>query len=54
MAVRDRTPGRTGAAALGLWATGAAMALTSYGAETFALHAIHALGVRVPDAAELA
>ncbi len=51
MAVRDRTPGRTGAAALGLWATGAAMALTSYGAETFALHA---LGVRVPDAAELA
>jgi hypothetical protein len=51
LAVRDRVPGRAGGLALGLWATGAAMTLTYYGAETFALNA---LGTRVPQPGQLA
>ncbi len=51
LAVRDGMPGRVSGAALGLWATGAAMTLTYYGAETFALNA---LGTRVPEPGRLA
>jgi hypothetical protein len=51
LAVRDRTPGRLAGVALGAWSVGAALTLTYYGAEAFALNA---LGAGVPDPGELA
>ena len=42
LALRDRLGTRTARAALVLWWTGAALTLTYYGAETFALHALSA------------
>jgi hypothetical protein len=47
----ERSPGRASAAASALWWVGAALTLTYYGAETFALNA---LGALVSDPAELA
>lgn len=50
LAVRDRYRTRSAGLALGLWWTGAAMTLTYYGAETFALNALSG----APDLAAMA